>query len=138
GSAVHSPFIRVAAPISIQAMAFKKGISGNPGGKSGEKIFTEALRIEFKRVDPKDKQKRQKLKVLAEKLVECALEDRQAWAFQQIAGRLEGKAVQPIEHREDDRTEISEFTEAELAALLRSRGVAVETEEQRREGEPLN
>jgi len=25
-------------------MAFKKGISGNPGGKSREKIFTDALR----------------------------------------------------------------------------------------------
>ena len=69
-------------------MAFKKGISGNPGGKSGEKIFTEALRVELKRVDPKDKQKRQKLNVLAEKLVECALKDKQAWAFQQIADRL--------------------------------------------------
>jgi hypothetical protein len=39
-------------------MAFKKGISGNPGGKSGEKIFTEALRVELKRVDPKDKRNR--------------------------------------------------------------------------------
>ena len=91
-------------------MAFKKGISGNPGGKSGEKIFTDALRVELKRVDPKDKQKRQKLNILAEKLVECALEDKQAWAFQQIADRLEGKAVQPLEHREDDRTDISQFT----------------------------
>ena len=27
-------------------MAFKKGISGNPGGKSGTKIFTDALRLE--------------------------------------------------------------------------------------------
>ena len=102
-------------------MAFKKGISGNPGGKSGEKIFTEALRVELKRVDPKDKQKRQKLNVLAEKLVECALKDKQAWAFQQIADRLEGKAVQPLVRQEDDRTEISQFSTAELTALLRSR-----------------
>jgi hypothetical protein len=116
-------------------MAFKKGISGNPGGKSGEKIFTEALRVELKRVDPKDKQKRQKLNVLAEKLVECALKDKQAWAFQQIADRLEGKAVQPLEHREDDRTEISQFSEAELTAMLRSRMKIVpeETDEERPE-----
>jgi hypothetical protein len=102
-------------------MAFKKGISGNPGGKSGEKIFTEALRVELKRVDPKDKQKRQKLNVLAEKLVECAIKDKQAWAFQQIADRLEGKPMQPVEHREDDRTDISQFTEAELTEILRTR-----------------
>jgi len=116
-------------------MAFKKGISGNPGGRSGEKIFTEALRVELRRVDPKDKQKRQKLNVLAEKLVECALKDKQAWAFQQIADRLEGKAVQPLEHREDDRTEISQFSEAELTAMLRSRMKIVpeETDEERPE-----
>ena len=121
-------------------MAFKKGISGNPGGKSGEKIFTEALRVELKRVDPKDKQKRQKLNVLAEKLVECAVKYKQAWAFQQIADRLEGKAVQPVEHREDDRTEISQFSTAELTALLRSRMkiATVGTEEERPEGETLN
>ena len=121
-------------------MAFKKGISGNPGGKSGERIFTEALRVELKRVDPKDKQKRQKLNVLAEKLVECALKDKQSWAFQQIADRLEGKAVQPLEHREDDRSDIKEFTEAELTAMLRSRMkmVPVETGGQRPEGKPLN
>jgi hypothetical protein len=121
-------------------MAFKKGISGNPGGKSGEKIFTEALRVELKRVDPKDKQKRQKLNVLAEKLVECALKDKQAWAFQQIADRLEGKAVQPLVRQEDDRTEISQFSTAELTALLRSRSKSalVETNEERPEGEALN
>jgi Family of unknown function (DUF5681) len=116
-------------------MAFKKGISGNPGGRSGEKIFTEALRVELRRVDPKDKQKRQKLNVLAEKLVECALKDKQAWAFQQIADRLEGKAVHPLERREDDRTEISQFSEAELTAMLRSRMKIVpeETDEERPE-----
>jgi hypothetical protein len=54
--------------------------------------------------------------------------------------RLEGKAVPPLEHREDDRTDISQFTEAELTAMLRSRmkTVLVETDEERPEGEPLN
>ena len=65
-------------------MAFKKGISGNPGGRSGEKIFTEALRVELRRVDPKDKQKRQKLNVLAEKLVECALKDKPTVGSDQV------------------------------------------------------
>ena len=63
-------------------MAFKRGISGNPGGRSGEKIFTDALRLELNRIDPNDKEKRKKVNRLAEKLVECAIEDKQAWAFQ--------------------------------------------------------
>ena len=42
-------------------MAFKKGISGNPGGRSGEKIFTDALRLELNRVDPQDKDKRKRI-----------------------------------------------------------------------------
>ena len=54
-------------------MAFKKGISGNPGGKSGQKIFTDALRLELNRVDPRDKEKRKKVNRLAEKLVELLL-----------------------------------------------------------------
>ena len=116
-------------------MAFKKGISGNPGGRSGEKIFTEALRVELRRVDPKDKQKRQKLNVLAEKLVECALKDKQAWAFQQIADRLEGKPTQVTQATIDDRRDIRHFTEDELTAMLRS---CLEADEERPEGEALN
>jgi hypothetical protein len=58
-------------------MAFKKGISGNPGGRSREKIFTDALRLELNRIDPNDKDKRKKINRLAEKLVECAIEDKQ-------------------------------------------------------------
>ena len=72
-------------------MAFKKGISGNPGGRSREKIFTDALRLELNRIDPNDKEKRKKINKLAEKLVECAIEDKQSWAFQQIVDRLEGR-----------------------------------------------
>jgi hypothetical protein len=75
-------------------MAFKKGISGNPGGRSGEKIFTDALRLELNRVDPQDKDKPKKINRLAEKLVKCALDDGAGWAFGMIADRLEGKPVQ--------------------------------------------
>jgi hypothetical protein len=80
-----------------------------------------------------------KIDALAEKLVSCALAG-EGWAFQQIADRLEGKAVQPLEHREDDRTDISQFTEAELTAMLRSRmkSAPVEVDEERPEGKPLN
>jgi hypothetical protein len=102
-------------------MAFKKGISGDPGGRSGEKIFTDALRLELNRGDPQDKDKRKKVNKLAEKLVECAIEDKQSWAFQQIADRLEGKAAQQFDHNIVDNREISEYSDAELTAILRRR-----------------
>src|SRR3974390_3108826 len=101
-------------------MAFKKGISGNPGGRSGEKIFTDALRLELNRIDPNDKEKRKKVNSLAEKLVRCAL-DGEGWAFNIIADRLEGKAAQPIDHNVVDNREISEYSDAELSAILRRR-----------------
>jgi hypothetical protein len=121
-------------------MAFKKGISGNPGGRSREKIFTDALRLELNRVDPTDKDKRKKVNRLAEKLVECAIEDKQAWAFQQIADRLEGKPMQPVEHSGEDKRTVAQFSDAELEAILRRRvGVVhVESDEERPEGEALN
>jgi len=102
-------------------MAFKKGFSGNPGGKSGQKIFTDALRLELNRVDPQDRDKRKKINRLAEKLVECAIEDKQGWAFNLIADRLEGKAAQQIDHNVIDNREISEYSDAELSAILRRR-----------------
>jgi hypothetical protein len=121
-------------------MAFKKGISGNPGGKSREKMFTDALRLELNRIDPDDKEKRKKVNKLAEKLVECAMEGKQSWAFQQIADRLEGKPVQVVDATVDDHRTVHEFSDAELTAILRRRVgvVAVESDEERPEGEPLN
>ena len=121
-------------------MAFKKGISGNPGGKSREKIFTDALRLELNRVDPNDKEKRKKINRLAEKLVECAIEDKQAWAFQQIADRLEGKPVQVVDATVDDNRTLHQFSDAELSAILRRRVgvVPIESDEERPECEALN
>jgi hypothetical protein len=118
-------------------MAFKKGISGNPGGKSKHKIYSDALRVEVNRIDPNNPNRR-KINALAEKLVSCALAG-EGWAFKEIGDRLEGKAVQPLEHQEDDRSNIHQFTEAELTAMLRSRMKNVPGEvEERPEGEPLN
>ena len=120
-------------------MAFRKGMSGNPGGKSREKIFTDALRLELNRIDPNDKEKRRKVNKLAEKLVECAIEDKQAWAFQQIADRLEGKPVQVVDATVDDHRTLEQFSDAELTAMLRRRlGVALVENEDRPVGEALN
>ena len=119
-------------------MAFKKGISGNPGGKSGDKIFSDALRLEVNRIDPKNPD-RKRINALAEKLVNAALIDGESWAFQQIADRLEGKPTQVVEST-DDRTSIDEFSDAELTAILRQRVkvVPVESDEERPDDEPLN
>jgi hypothetical protein len=119
-------------------MAFKKGISGNPGGKSGTKLFTDALRLDVNRIDPKNPD-RKKINALAEKLVDCALNDRESWAFQQIADRLEGKPSQVVETT-DDRDNIEQFSDAELTAILRKRVkvVSVESDEEPPEGETLN
>jgi hypothetical protein len=119
-------------------MAFKKGISGNPGGRSGDKIFTDALRLDVNRIDPKYPG-RKKINALAEKLVDCALIDGESWAFQQIADRLEGKPKQVVE-TDDDRTSIDEFSDAELTAILRQRVkvVPVDSDEERPEDELLN
>jgi hypothetical protein len=97
-------------------------------------------RLELNRVDPRDKDKRKKVNRLAEKLVECALEDKESWAFQQIADRLEGKPVQVVDATVDDRYDIEEFTNAELTAILRRRVsvVPVERDEERSEGGILN
>jgi hypothetical protein len=121
-------------------MAFKKGISGNPGGRSREKIFTDALRLELNRIDPHDKEKRKKVNRLAEKLVECAIKDKAGWAFQQIAERLEGKPVQVVDTTVDDNRIIQQFSDAELTAILRRRVgvVAVESDEERPAGGALN
>jgi hypothetical protein len=68
---------------------------------------------------------------LAETLVDCALKDRESWAFQQIADRLEGKPTQVVETI-DERDNIDQFTDAELTAILRQRVkvVPVESDEQ--------
>ena len=113
---------------------------GNPGGKSREKIFTDALRLELNRVDPRDKDQRRKINLLAEKLVECALVDKQGWAFQQIVERLEGKPVQVVDATVDDHRTLHEFSDAELTAILRRRvgAVPAESDEKRPEDVALN
>jgi hypothetical protein len=57
-----------------------------------------------------------------------------------IADRLEGKAAQQIDHNVVDNREISEFSDAELSAILRRRvGVLpVESDEGRPDRGALN
>ena len=73
-------------------MPFKKGQSGNPGGRVKDKPWIDALRIESKALDKKG---RPKLRVLAEKVFEMALAGDMA-AIREIGDRLDGKPVQAI------------------------------------------
>ena len=65
-------------------MAFVKGQSGNPGGKTAEKLISDALRLAMKR----DKER---VNRIAEKVAAMA-EEGDKWAIGFIADRLEGKA----------------------------------------------
>jgi hypothetical protein len=97
-----------------------------------EESQTDALRLELNRIDANDKEKPKKVNKLAEKLVRCAL-DGEGWAFNMIADRLKGKAAQQIDHSVIDNREISEYSDAELTAILRRRVgvVPVESDEER-------
>jgi hypothetical protein len=57
-----------------------------------------------------------------------------------IADRLEGKAAQQIDHNVIDNREISEYSDAELTAILRRRVgvVPVESDEEHPERKALN
>lgn len=80
---------------------FKKGQSGNPKGRAVEtnkKEFTDALRITLKEDDKATKRKN--LRVVAEKLVECA-KNGEGWAIKEIADRIEGKPQQTVEQKID-------------------------------------
>ena len=61
-------------------------------------------------------------------------------AFKEIGDRLEGKAVQLVEHSGEDNRTVAQFSDAELEAILRRRVgiVPVESDEERPEGEALN
>jgi hypothetical protein len=102
-------------------MAFKKGVSGNPGGRTGglhEKYITDQFRIIGKRTDPKSK--KTGFAKLAEKIFNYAL-DGEAWAAQMVLDRIEGKVPQPVAHEHSVKETIHAFSEAELTQMLRER-----------------
>ena len=75
-------------------MPFVKGQSGNPLGRASEKLLTDAIRIAALRVDPATKKR--KLQLIAEKLVDKAVEG-DNWAIGQIGDRLDGKPREYVE-----------------------------------------
>lgn len=74
-------------------MPFQKGQSGNPGGRTKDKPFTDALRLAVNSAAKRGDKK--KLRLLAEKLVARALEG-DVTALKEVADRLDGKVPQGI------------------------------------------
>ena len=74
-------------------MPFRKGQSGNPGGRSREKPIADAIRAAVNEVDPKTQ--RRKAQLIAEKVTELALAG-ESWAVQMVADRLDGKVPQAL------------------------------------------
>jgi Family of unknown function (DUF5681) len=85
-------------------MPWKKGQSGNPLGRlPGEKQFADQLRIVLAEpVDKNDPKSVRKMRRIAEKLVECALNG-EAWAISQVADRIDGKATAEIQTQQMHR-----------------------------------
>lgn len=97
-------------------MAFKKGQSGNPGGRPKEKPFRDALRIELASRGGDAKS----LRVIASKIIEKA-EDGDLQAAREIADRLDGKPTQEAEVLVEKR-HVHDFSDAELVELILGAG----------------
>ena len=88
----------------VGRMSWKKGQSGNPLGQlPGEKQFADQLRIVLAEpVDKNDPKSVRKMRRIAEKLVECALNG-EPWAISQVADRIDGKATAEIQTEQRHR-----------------------------------
>jgi Family of unknown function (DUF5681) len=84
--------------LGLESNAMEKGQSGNPLGRlPGEKQFADQLRIVLAEpVDKNDPKSVRKLRRIAEKLAECALNG-EPWAISQVADRIDGKATAEIQ-----------------------------------------
>jgi Family of unknown function (DUF5681) len=112
-------------------MPWKKGQSGNPLGRlPGEKQFADQLRMVLAEpADKNDPQSVRKMRRIAEKLAECALNG-EPWAIAQVADRIDGKPTQMLEHAVPENEGIGSIT-WEIVHVSKTR------EELERENEPL-
>jgi hypothetical protein len=83
---------------------FQPGHSGNPGGRTTEKRFREALLLEL----AEDGDARKPLREVAKALIAAAL-TRDVSAIREIADRLDGKPAQAVDVSGDDRRIIVEI-----------------------------
>lgn len=97
-------------------MPFKKGESGNPGGRLKDKAFTDAVRLALHDEDAVSGKK--KLRAIAEKLVNEAVSGA-SWAVQMVADRIEGKPVQSVEVGKPG--DFEQMSDDELETFIASR-----------------
>jgi len=78
---------------------FRKGQSGNPGGRPKSRILSEALRVLLAEVKPGDSAGRTYAEIVAQNLVEIACSEGPGavHAANEIADRIEGRAPQSIQ-----------------------------------------
>jgi len=78
---------------------WKKGSSGNPGGRPKSRLLSEALRTRLAEVKPDDPAGRTYAEVVAQNLIEIACSEGPGavHAANEIADRLEGRSRQSIE-----------------------------------------
>lgn len=73
---------------------FKKGKSGNPGGRPSLKAWSEAISAALAEVDAKSK--KTKLAMVATALVDAAIGG-DVSAMREIGDRIEGRAIQAVQ-----------------------------------------
>lgn len=95
-------------------MAFRKGQSGNPGGRPKEKPFRDALRIELASRGENSKS----LRAIAGMIITKA-EEGDLQAAREIADRLDGRPTQEAEVLVEKR-HVHDYTDAELVELILS------------------
>lgn len=78
-------------------MPFVKGQSGNPGGKTGDKLVHDMLLLAAL---VKNRNGTTRLRRMADKVMIEAVKGRQ-WAVQFVADRLDGKVPQPVQQTAD-------------------------------------
>jgi hypothetical protein len=96
-------------------MAWKKGQSGNPGGRPTEKMIAEQMRLMVNEEDQARGKKR--LRCLLEKVYEEAMSG-EGWAACQIFDRIDGKPAQESTVTLDDKRDATDWTRDELVALI--------------------
>ena len=94
-------------------MPFKKGQSGNPGGRPKEKPFSDALRMEIAAAGEDHKALRRVARALIKKA-----EDGEIQAIRELADRLDGKPIQAV----DANVDVSTDPLAELIKYVNENG----------------
>jgi hypothetical protein len=95
-------------------MTYRPGQSGNPGGRSLEKVFTPHFRAIGNEIDPKTQ--RRKARLLCEKVWAAALKG-DPWAINCVLDRLDGRPMMESQltvMRRDIRT----YSDEELQAII--------------------